>query len=307
MLYSFRNRLARARYDRGVRGILETPPLQIVPAPLTFCSMVSERDLLMYLVAIKSLYPRIGEGRIRVIDDGTLTPRGKETLRLHLGSPTIVPIASIDTGLCPLGGTWERLLHILDLTEDSYVIQVDSDLLARAAVSEVVECYRTNRSFTLGTHMGQRFTSLDEAAAAARASGGTHVQMVAEQALDRLLDAAQKRYVRGCSGFAGFARGSSPRHAAEEFSVAIQNIIGDRWNEWGSEQVTSNYIVSNSEQPIVLPISKYRNHTRDTEIEEISLLHFLGTDRFYGGRYLRASQSLISEVRRKNVNVNQQQ
>ena len=52
VMYRIRNKLARAIHDWGCRSILETPPLAIRRAPLVICSMVSRRDLLMYLVAM---------------------------------------------------------------------------------------------------------------------------------------------------------------------------------------------------------------------------------------------------------------
>ena len=54
--------------------------------------MVSQRDLLMYLVSIKSIYTKISEGTICIINDGSLTSKAKDILQYHLGSPTIVDI-----------------------------------------------------------------------------------------------------------------------------------------------------------------------------------------------------------------------
>ena len=87
--------------------------------------MVSHRDLLMYLVAIRSLYAQIGEGTITIIDDGSLTVRDIELLRSSLGEPKVIGLSQVDVGPCPSGGFWERLLHILDLSTDRYVIQVE--------------------------------------------------------------------------------------------------------------------------------------------------------------------------------------
>ena len=91
--------------------------------------MVSHRDLIMYFVAIRSLYAQIGEGAIAIIDDGSLTAADTEILHRLLGGPQIIRADQIDTGACPRGGTWERLLHILDLSSSRYVIQLDSDTL----------------------------------------------------------------------------------------------------------------------------------------------------------------------------------
>lgn len=297
MFHRLHDKVARAHYDRKCAGILESPPLAIKPAPLIFCSMVSQRDLIMYLVAIKSLYRHIGEGTIYIINDGSLTAKALHLLNHHLGSPTIEHIKNIQTGPCPRGGTWERLLQLATLSERAYVIQVDSDVLAREPIPEVVQCYRENRGFTLGTGMGQRFTTLKDAASIAGAAGGTHVQIVAEQAFDRLEGATERRYVRGCSGFAGFAHGLSLRPQAEEFSMSMQRLLGDRWKEWGTEQVTSNYLVANTARSCVLPLPKYVNFSPQIRIEDAALLHFIGTDRFYRRVYATLSDQVIAEVR----------
>src|SRR5579864_3844319 len=148
MFFRVQNSLARTYHDWRCKRICATPPLELKPAPLIFCSMVSQRDLTMYLVAIKSVYSQVGEGSICIINDGSLTQEGLATLRHHLGSPAVVDITTINTGQSPRGGCWERLLHILELAHDSYVIQIDSDILARGPIPEVVQCYRENRSFT---------------------------------------------------------------------------------------------------------------------------------------------------------------
>ena len=295
MLFRLRNTLDRALHDWRCKEIFVTPPLKLRPAPLVFCSMVSQRDLTMYLVAIKSMYSQVGEGSICIIDDGSLTKRARDILQHHLGSPTVVDIATIDTGRSPRGGCWERLLHILDLARDSYVIQVDSDILARGPIPEVVECYRENRSFALGTWGGRWFISLAETAAHAQSSQSTHIQVIAESVFDQLPHPETRRYVRGCAGFSGFARGSS-RAMAEAFSADMQRQIGARWAEWGSEQVTSNYVVANSEGSQVLLWPKYTNHGPSTNIENTALLHFIGDHRFYRGRYSMESRRVIAAL-----------
>ncbi|MBV8165903.1 MAG: glycosyltransferase family 2 protein, partial [Alphaproteobacteria bacterium] len=207
MLYRLRRKLARDRFERQTHAVRETPPLRPVGAPLTFVSMVSHVDVSMYLIAIKSLYRRLGRGRILIVDDGSLTAEDCAVLAEHLGNPTIIGLHTLDTGRCPRGGTWERLVLILDrCAAGDYVIQVDSDTLAQAGLDEVAACVEANRAFTLGTRMGNAFCTLREAAARVADLPGNHIQMAAERAFATLPDADRRRYVRGSSGFAGFAR-----------------------------------------------------------------------------------------------------
>ena len=131
----------------------------------------------------------------------------------------------------------------------------------------------------------------------ARAARGTHIQIAAEQAFDQLEGATGKRYVRGCSGFTGFAHGPSLRPQAEEFSVSMQRMLGDRWKEWGTEQVTSSYLIANAERSRVLPIPKYANFSPQIRVEDAALLHFSGTHRFYRGVYAAQSNQVIAEMR----------
>ncbi|MEJ0072320.1 MAG: glycosyltransferase family A protein, partial [Pseudomonadota bacterium] len=257
MLYRLRRQLARRRFEQSCRSVRVTPPLRPVPAPVTILSMVSHADVIMYLIAIKSLYRRLGRGNILIIDDGSLTDDDRDFLSEHLARPKIVPLSALDTGRCPRGGTWERLLLILEISADEYVIQLDSDTLAQDRLDEVVDCIESNRAFTLGTRMGQRFDSLSDAAARIADLSGDHVQMVAERALARFDSLDQRRYVRGSSGFAGFARGGFGRAQLEAFSVQMRGLIGDKWTEWGSEQVASNFVVANSSSARILPYPKY--------------------------------------------------
>ncbi len=285
MLYRLRTQLARTRFARQCRMVRATPPLRPVGAPLTILSMVSHADVTMYLIAIKSLYRRVGRGNILVIDDGSLTDEDRGVLTEHLGKPTIVPLASLSTGDCPKGGTWERLVLILERTADDYVVQLDSDTLATSMLDEVADCIEDNRAFTLGTRMGQGFVSLREAARRIAGLSGDHVQMAAERALATLEDGERRRYVRGSSGFAGFARRGFPRAALEAFSAEMSARLGPRWSEWGTEQVSSNYVVANSAGARVLPYPKYACFDLDMDPERSAFLHFIGTHRFDRGVY----------------------
>ena len=112
MFYNLKTKIKRSWYNLNCRAIFETEPLRIQEAPLLFLSMVLHDDLLMYLVAIKSLYWRIGEGRIAVINDGSLTPDDVDRLNYHLGRPDILDVRCIETGPCPRGRMWERLMGL---------------------------------------------------------------------------------------------------------------------------------------------------------------------------------------------------
>jgi hypothetical protein len=255
--------------------------------------MVSHRDLIIYLVAIKSFYRRLGQGEVVIIDDGTLTQSDRTILERHLGRPDIIRVNEVQTGRCPKGGTWERLLTILDMSKQFFVIQLDSDTVTLGEVPEVLECVRLNRSFTLGTSSGREFVNLVQASGMVRDEQGSHMQIAAEKNLFRIKNPEGRRYVRGSSGFAGFARGLGSRDEAAEFSDQMTSFIGHKWNEWGSEQVTSNYVVANSPGAIVLPHPKYTCFWNQTDPGDSTFVHFIGTHRFDRGVYARESKAFI--------------
>ena len=296
MLYRIRNQAARTLFNFSCRRILETPPLLVKDAPLMICSMLCRRDLIMYLLAIKSLYIHLGEGRICIIDDGSLDDSCVRTLKHHLCEPEIISIKHISTDSCPQGGCWERLLFVLDRSADHYVIQADSDILIRSAIPEVLSHYRENRSFTLGTPTGSAIKPAKECADFAKTRTSSQIQLAAEASLSRLPNAAFRNYVRGCAAFTGFAKNSMNRADAINFSKTMQGLLGTRWAEWGSEQVTSNYLIANSPNSAILPIHKYINYLPPFYTENSALIHFLGEYRFQHAAYLKEGRRQIKKM-----------
>jgi hypothetical protein len=74
----------------------------------------------------------------------------------------------------------------------------------------------------------------------------------------------------------------------------MAEIIGaQKWSEWGSEQVASNFMVANAAGGYVLPFERYRYFSPEeaTEAKAAVLLHFIGTHRFAGGVYRDMSRA----------------
>jgi hypothetical protein len=293
MLTTFRRRFATRLLDWQCRGILETPPLLLRPAPIRVVSMVRTEHVRMYLLAIKSFCRWLPGGGVVVLDDGSLTAEDRALLARHIPGLTITPIAGIITDPCPRGGCWERLLHILDLSAESYVVQLDSDVLTIGPVPEVMAAIEANRCFTLGSDAGFGVVGLEEAAAAVAGGDLSTLQLAAETALPGLPTGLGRRYVRGSAGFAGFARGAVTRGAAQAFSAAMQALMGERWREWGTEQVASNYLVANAAGGEVLPWPAYACFYPSVSGEESKLLHFIGTWRFERGVYAAKGRQVI--------------
>ena len=256
--------------------------------------MVCRRDLEMYLLAIKSAYRQVGMGTIVCLDDGSLTPSDAELLREQLGAE-IRPLAAVDTGPIPKGGCWERLLTCIELSMDSYVIQLDADTLSLAAMPEVVTAVRENRSFTLGSRQGRRIVRCAEASAFASGEPGEHLQYQAERQLGDVMG-AERGYVRGCAAFAGFGQGQHAQAALRQFSAQMQARLGaDCWRRWGTEQVASNYTIANTPDPIVLQPEQYSTHGWGS-LSTAVFVHFLGSNRFKGGTYARHAAMIIRRM-----------
>lgn len=300
-------KLREAMFLREARGILATPPVRARDDGLILFSMIGTKVLLPYLVAIKSLHAQLRRGRMVILDDGSLTPDDKAVLERHLDRPRIVPIATVDVGPCPRGGTWERLLTILDLRRDAYVIQLDSDTVTLGPVPEIETAIAQGHSFTLRGAEDSELLPLTDvsarsrAAAAGNTTGRVHVQSAIEPAMEQLQipGRGELRYARGCSGFAGFAPGHDGRSLAEAFSLEADRLIGrDKWSEWGSEQVTSNFVIANDPGALLLPYDRYMNYWAEPDLGGAAFAHFLGTCRFDRGMYRQVVGQVIAALGR---------
>ena len=205
-------KLRERRFAQAARAVRRTPPVVAADDGVVIFSMIGTRVVDPYLIAAKSLHARLRRGRFVILDDGTLTAADKALLAEHLDRPDIRRIAAVDSGDCPRGGCWERLLTLLELRRDAYVIQLDSDTVTLGPVDEVSAAIAEGRNFTLKGDASVALQPVSAYAADLTAiPESAHVQGRIEAVLDRI-DAGlphPARYVRGCAGFAGFARAAS--------------------------------------------------------------------------------------------------
>jgi hypothetical protein len=295
---SLKRRYDTWSHDRLCRAVLQTPPIIPQDDAVILFSMMGTAVLLPYLVAVKSLHHHLQRGRVVIIDDGTLTPADKAVLAHHCGAPQILSIHDVTTAPCPRGGTWERLLTILDLRADGYIIQLDSDTVTLGPVPEIAAAIDANLSFSIAG--GEReaplgFMTVPDFAAQFYPGGeaGGHVQSLLESKLATLGDAANRRYARACSGFAGFARGGPGRETAEDFSRVGESLTGGRWDEWGTEQITSNYVIANEPGSTLLRYDRYMNYWASPWGADTRFVHFVGAHRFDNRAYAAATKAAI--------------
>ncbi len=283
-------------FDIAAERVLGTAPLAMRGNSPLILSMVCHRDVAAYLLAIKSLYQRMGEGRVVVINDGSLTDEDLKILRHHVPGLTVDAAGQGSTGAL----FWVRLTKIVELSAAHYVIQLDSDTLVSGPIPEVVSCYRENISFLLGTNVGQEVAPASAAAAMVQGWIETNrwdrltVGVAAEAALDSLPQASRRSYVHASAGFAGFARGAFRLSELQEFSDWMRRKLGSRWDEWGSEQIASNYILANAPNAVVLPFARYACFEPPMPTAERPFLHFIGSHRFKQGLYRRRVNAFLA-------------
>lgn len=292
------------QHGRVVRDILNTPPILPHDDGVIIFSMIGTRVLLPYLVAVKSLHKQLGRGRIMVLNDGTLDAADRAILAVHCGNPVILEPADVRTAPCPAGNCWERLLSILDLRQNDYVIQLDSDTVTLGPICEITSAIEDNRSFTLGggeEDVVYGFMAVPDMIRDIYADGPVteHIQSVIEASLGSMTDAQTLRYIRGCAGFAGFSRSVDGRTMAEKFAVETGRVVGPRFLEWGSEQAASNLVIANDPDPIQLPYDRFVNHWEEPLPPSPAFVHYIGTYRYMRGSYSASTRAAIAALGRR--------
>lgn len=291
---SIKVRFHRWQFQRAVQGVLQTPQVVLAASGYTALSMVHHRDVLPYLLAIKSIAHHLPPAAVVVVADPTLDAQDRQIIATHVPGVRFLEAVDARVDGVPTGGCWERLLSIAQECQRSYVVQIDADLVAVGALDEVRAAIQRSVCFTLGTMDDQAITSTQEAAARWQNELGdaSHVQALAESLLERFDPTGEFRYVRGCAGFAGFARGSITIDRVRSLSARMGGVMGDRWSEWGTEQFASNLLVASSPGAMVLPHPKYcAPHYRRPAS---ALFHFIGFVRFRDGFYAATARRLIS-------------
>lgn len=271
-------------------------------------SQVHHAAIDMSVISLKSFMHHSKIDNIHVIDDGSLTEQDHQLLRGQFTNIKIVPISSIDTKNCPTGGTWERLIYIAQLAKTNYVIQVDSDVLTTAPIFEVNEAINQNISFIIGDGpTWNKKVPISLMAKTAKAWNSTHIQGRVEEKLTELTNHKLTHYIRGCSGFCGFAVNQDLEEFICDISQQMQAILGkEAWSKWGTEQVTSNMAISSYIDQLILPWPKYQNygfphysHQLEDFNGQVSLIHFIGSNRHKDAIYLKLVQQFINSVTTK--------
>lgn len=283
----------RWQYQKVAREILDTKPVQRGEVPFMLLSMVQKRDVHSYLVAVKSFAHFLNPQRIVVVCDPSLDEQDRDTLKRHVPHIELREAQEFTHPDIPRGGTWERLFAISEFAKETYVVQLDADTLTVQPVDEVKAAIELDHGFVLGEMPDTPIRLLPAVRANALPwiKPGAHIQSICETEMVNVGLPENARYIRGCSGFTGFPRSAEMRDRMLDFSRRMGAHLGKDWARWGTEQVTSNYLVSNAVGTRPLPFPKYG--TPDCLSAETAFLHFIGPMRFINNKYKRTSRQII--------------
>jgi hypothetical protein len=286
----------RGQYNRAVRQIMTTAPLKQGTLPFMLLSMVHQRDVQSYLVAVKSFAHFLNPERIVVVCDPSITAADRAILKQHVPHVELRDADEFTHADMPRGGTWERLYAIANFSPENYVVQLDADTLTVRPIPEVLQAVRDGHGFVLGEMPDTPIRSLAETRqnALPKIRPGAHIQSISEAEMANVGLPAEARYVRGCSGFTGFPRSPAMREQMIDFSRRMGDKLGDDWKRWGTEQVTSNFLIANSNGTRSLPFPKYG--TPDCANSETAFFHFIGSMRFINSKYEATSRLAIELI-----------
>ncbi|MDP5031435.1 hypothetical protein [Paraglaciecola sp.] len=297
------SRLNKKRFAAVAQRVRNTPPIALPKdADVVVVSQVYHNAMDMTLLAIKSFIKYFSnETLVELIDDGSLNAEDYELLNWHLPGVKIIHINSIELGELPSGGTWERLTYIMKRSQDKYVIQVDTDTITCGPIDDVYSAVKANQAFSIGNPRWSNKVPTEYTAAYATSFGNEHVQFLGERHLHTLKSFELPYYLRVCSAFTGFPKGQVVMQDLVAFSNEMQSLLGDKkWNEWGSEQFSSNVMISKLTNSFALPWPKYQNFMQPVYSGQhkgiVSVFHFIGSHRFYARTYEKLAAQTVEKL-----------
>ncbi|GAC1406672.1 MAG: hypothetical protein NVSMB6_03230 [Burkholderiaceae bacterium] len=280
-------------YLKAARKVLETGPCKAGKLPFLLLSMVQKSDVISYLVAFKSFAWHANPQRVVIVCDHSIDDTDRAILLKHIPHAELRDAIEFAYERVPTGGTWERLVAISTYVTDHYVVQIDADTVTAGPIPEVVDAVCNGYGFVLGETAGQRAMSLAQTRELALGfdTHDNHVQDVAELKMAELGLPSSELYIRGCSGFTGFPKHNGMLSRMSNYSSQMARLVGPRWVTWGTEQVTSNYLVANLPGTQILPVPKYA--AANLADCQTAFFHFLGYVRFVNSKYENTSRYVI--------------
>jgi hypothetical protein len=286
----------RSRHQNLIKRVLDTRPVTRGELPFMVLSQVHARDVQAYLVALKSFTHFLNPQRIVVVCDPSIGAADRALFTQHVPHIELHDADEFIHPDIPRGGTWERLYAISGFVRDNYVVQLDADTVTTQPLPEVLAAIRAGAGFVIGEKPDTpvRLLPAVRENALPWMRPGAHIQGIAETEMANVGLPPDARYIRGCSGFTGFPRSDAMRETMTDFSRRMGACLGQDWTRWGTEQVTSNYLVSNAHGTRPLPFPKYG--TPDRATAETAFYHFIGSMRFINGKYEHTSRQALALI-----------
>jgi hypothetical protein len=78
----------------------------------------------------------------------------------------------------------------------------------------------------------------------------------------------------------------------------MNEIIGEDWSKWGTEQVTSNFLIANSSPSKMMPFPKYSGYypPHNISYENTHFTHFAGHSRYKNGIYTEKAKIIVGTI-----------
>lgn len=288
----------RWHHSTVAAGILDTAPVQPGDLPFVLLSMVQKKDVLCYLVAVKSFTHFVNPTRVVIVCDPSIDDADRAIFTRHIPHVELRRADEFTAPQIPRGGAWERLYAITEYARENYVVQLDADTVTTQPIPEIAAAVRSSKGFVLGEAVSTPLRSLDATRERAQPllTPTAHIQTRSEALMATVGLPENSLYVRGCAGFTGFPPSTTLRQDMIDFSTRMGAKLDKDWAKWGTEQVTSNFLVANAVGTASLPYPKYG--TPDEEPNNIAFYHFIGSMRFINGKYAARTREAIEMLKR---------
>jgi hypothetical protein len=304
MFYRWRQALHQKYFRWRTRRILDTPPLPCDPAGnCSIHTMLSKRDMPMYLPAVKSLLRFCPSAAVMVHSDGSLDGDSVQLVQHHVpGARVILANEADERARQALGSdsylfrwrshdaSWRRLVDTeLWCTAPKRII-LDSDVIVLRRPEEVIAWIEHGKGALL---FGQ-----PPAEAALNSADPKLVQTVFRQKLSQVAQRVglPARFPQGATaGFCG-CECELPLDRVEHVLRGCE-AEGLPMKQWGADQCVVIYLLEASGAARLSP-RHYINYDPgcDGLVGEAHILHFYGTYRYRRHLYTRLAARVASEL-----------
>lgn len=267
--------------------------------------MLGQRDLPLYLVAIKSFlrwYPNVA---VVAHSDGTLYERDEATMSRHIPGCKVVTASEADALACSTLGadsylfkcrSWDasyrRVIDTHLWSKTGKRIIMDSDILVLRRPHEIIEWIETHTApFLFGQPPSTEAT-------APSPGGKKHIQTIFREKvgdISRKLGLTNAFPQGATSGFYGCTEKELALEKLERI-IRVCSEIGIPMREWGSEQCIVIYLLASAGGTRLNP-DLYLNFDFDQveKLRNAHAVHFLGYCRYYMDLYPRLAAEIVGE------------